>query len=139
MGIIDLDADGVYEITVPITDFYDLQDKMSMSQIPLPEIVFKYDPHKRKYLPANPVFSDYSLREAGTIDEDVSGNDQFALRAAVLDKLLAYTYVGKQKQAWDFYDKSYKLSDKEEIRHRVNAILIRQPVYKFIYNPSRNK
>ncbi len=138
VGIVDLDGDAVFEITVPITDFYELQDKLSMSQIPLPTIVFKYDPQRRKYLPANPVFSGDLIMDAGALDEDVTGSDEFALRAAVLDKMLTYIYVGKEKQAWDFYDRSYKLSDKEEIRHCVKAILNRQPVYKFIYNQRRS-
>ena len=44
------------------------------------------------------------------------------------------TPLGKEKEAWRFYDRYYKLEDKEEIRRRVIAILHRQPVYKFIYN-----
>jgi hypothetical protein len=134
MGIIDLDGDGVYEITVPITDFYELQDKLSISQIPLPEIIFKYDPLKRKYLPANPLFPRYLLNGIGTLEGDVSGNDQFAIRSAVLDKLLTYIYVGREREAWAFYARAYTLDDREEIKRRVKSILRKQPVYKFIYN-----
>ena len=134
MGVIDLDGDGVYEITVPITDFYELQDKLSISQIPLPEIMFKYDPLKGKYLPANPLFPRYLIKGIGTAEEEVSGNDQFAIRSAVLDKLLTYIYVGREREAWAFYDRAYTLDDREEIKRRVKSILRKQPVYKFIYN-----
>jgi hypothetical protein len=138
MGIIDLDHDGVYEITLPITDFYDFQDKLPIARIPLPEIIFKYDAITMRYVPVNPLFESYALH--GTSDLEVEeSTDEFDQRAMVLETLLAYIYVGKQKQAWDFYDRSYKLSDKEEIRRRVKAILIRQPVYKFIYNQGGNK
>ena len=133
MGIIDLDHDGAYEIAVPITDFYALQDKLPIARIPLPEIIFKYDARAMEYLPANPFFESYALLgTSGSKDEE--SIDEFDRRAMVLDKLLAYIYVGKQKLGWDFYDRSYKLSDKEEIKRRVKAILNKQPVYKFIYN-----
>ena len=138
LTIIDLDHDGVFEIVVPITDFYEFQDKLPMARIPLPGIIFKYDGAAMKYVPANPLFESYALHWISDLDVD-TGPDEFDRRAIVLEKLLAFIYVGKQKQAWDFYDRSYKLSDKEEIRHRVKAILIKQPVYKFIYNPRSRK
>jgi hypothetical protein len=131
MGIIDLDHDGVFEISVPITDFYELQDKMSMSQIPLPDIIFKYDLGKRKYLPAN--HQNYLVEEMKDSD-DVDTNDEPNHRSLVLRKMLTLIYAGKRTDAWKRFDQVYKLSDKEEIRRRVNSILSRQPVYKFIYN-----
>jgi hypothetical protein len=134
MGITDFDADGIYEITVPITDFYALQDKMSISQIPLPEIVFRYARGKRKYLPANPRFQNYLLGELSPTDDRLSSNDPLELRSAVLKKLLTYIYVGRERSAWDFYDRAYKLDDRLEIKRRVKSILHREPVYKFIYN-----
>ena len=138
LRIVDLDHDGVFEIIVPITDFYDLQDKLPIARIPLPEIIFKYDTRTMKYVPANPRFESYGLH--GIRDREVAPTaDEFDRRAMALQKLLASIYVGKQRQAWDLYNRSYKLSDKEEIRRRVKAILIRQPVYKFIYNPLGHK
>jgi len=138
MRIIDLNHDGVFEIIVPITDFYDFQDKLPIARIPLPEIIFKYDRRSMKYVPANPLFESYVLHGIGDLDAGKTV-DEFDQRAMTLEKLLAFIYVGKQKQAWDFYNRAYKLSDKEEIRHRVKAILIKQPVYKFIYNPRSRK
>lgn len=138
MTIVDLDHDGVFEIIVPITDFYAFQDKLPIARIPLPEIIFKYDGRATVYAPANSLFESYlvdstnELRVEKTIDE-------FDQRALVLQKLLTLIYVGKQKQAWDVYDRSYVLDDKEEIRRRVKAILIKQPVYKFIYNSRSRK
>src|SRR4030095_12601216 len=41
LGVEDLDNDHVFEIIVPITDFYTFQDKMAVGRIPLPKIVFK--------------------------------------------------------------------------------------------------
>lgn len=138
MKIIDLDHDKMFEIIVPITDFYDLQDKLPIARIPLPLIIFKYDVRAKKYVPANPLFESYALQ--GISDQKVEKTtDEFDQRAMALGELLPFIYVGKQSQAWELYNSSYKLSDKEEIRRRLKAILNRQPVYKFIYNPRRNK
>ena len=136
MGVTDLDGDGVYEITVPITDFYDLQDKMSMAQIPLPEIVFKYDPRTREYLPANPLFQDY-LFKGITSPADISATDELNHRSLVLRSTLTFIYAGKRQEGWEYFDHYYKLKDESEIRRRVKSILARQPVYKFIYNHRR--
>jgi hypothetical protein len=138
MGMIDLDHDNVFEITVPITDFYDFQDKLPISRIPLPEIIFKYDSAAGKYVPANPNFASYALR--GVSDRKIEQTaDELDQRAMALGNLLTLIYVSKQSQAWDFYDRSYKLADKEEIARRVKAILNRQPVYSFIYNQRSHK
>jgi hypothetical protein len=133
MRIIDLDEDGEFEIILPITDFYDFQDKLPMAQIPLPSIVFKYDHRALKYVPANPRFQNYTLR--GFSERKAKQpDDEFDQRANAIEELLAFIYAGKERQAWESYNMSYSLGDKQEIRLRVKAILSRQPVYKFIYN-----
>jgi hypothetical protein len=138
MNVVDLDHDGVFEIVVPITDFYDFQDKLPIGRIPLPAIIFRYNKNKMKYFPANPLFESYAIQE---INERAVGtiSDEFDQRAMALRKLLAYIYVGKEHQAWELYNKSYQLGDKEALRRRVKAILVKQPVYKFIYNTRDHK
>ena len=138
MTIIDLDHDGAFEIIVPITDFYEFQDKLPIARIPLPEIIFKYDERVTMYAPANPLFESYFVDGTNELVIEKT-SDEFDRRALVLEKLLTLIYVGKQKQAWDFYDRSYTLADKEEIRRRVKDILTKQPVYKFIYNSRGRK
>jgi hypothetical protein len=133
LSAIDLDNDGIYEIVAPITDFYGLQDKMSISQIPLPSIVFKYDPKKEEYLPANPRFQDYVLKGLTDLN-DVSTGDDFEHRSVILERLLALIYAGKRKEAWDYFDRCYSLQDKKDLKLRVKTILKGQPVYDFIYN-----
>ena len=138
MGLIDLDGDGIYEISVMITDFYDLQDKMSMSQIPLPMIIFKYNSLRRRYVPANSLFQDYAL-EGMTTSTNIGTEDQLQHRSIVLRTTLTLIYAGKRRDGWRYFNQSYKLEDKEEIRRRAKAILVRQPVYKFIYNRGKHK
>lgn len=137
-GAVDLDSDGVYEIIAPITDFYAFQDKMSMSDIPLPDIIFKYHPTKEKYLPANSIFKDYVLEGLADVPKvDKTLQNEFQHRGAVLSNLLTYLYAGEEKQGWDFYDKHYQLDDKEQIRRRVKEILREQPVYNLIYKHAK--
>lgn len=133
MRAIDLDGDRVYEITLPITDFYEFQDKLPISEIPLPKIVFKYDKRAGKYLPANSLFSNYLLRE---LSEPEVPNTAYPFQhlGYVLLKTLDLIYLGRQHEAWRFYNTAYKLDDKDELRRRITKTLARQPVYKFIYN-----
>jgi hypothetical protein len=136
LGVVDLDDDGTFEILAPITDFYEFQDKMSMYQIPLPTIVFKYDPNAEKYLPANAQFKNYVYEEL----EKVAGQDstpQTDHRSKILNNLFIYIYAGEEKRGWDFYDDNYQGNDKEEIRKRVKANLRTQPVYYLIYKRNR--
>ncbi len=129
---VDLDHDGVYEIIVPITDFYDFQDKMSISEIPLPDIVFKYDPQQQKYLPANPMFPAYLVKQTSSLNEtDIS--NELHYRSIALHEILPLIYAGERERAWHDFHSFYKLKDKAKIEHRVKSILERQPVYNFIY------
>ncbi len=130
----DFDRDGIYELILPITDFYAFQDKMSMANIPLPNIIFKYHPGKRRYLPANSIFKEKLLKhiiEAPPVGQSVGS--EFNHRSGVLDNLLTYIYAGEKQQGWAYFDKHYRLNDKTEIRNRVEEILRAQPVYNLIY------
>ena len=131
----DLDGDSVFEISLPITDFYALMDKMAMSDIPLPTITFKYNSAQRKYLPANHFLR--PLPELFPSDADIiaAQEETSGLRGGsiVINNLLTLIYAGKREQAWRYFNATYNLADKKEIERRVKAILRDQPVYKFIY------
>lgn len=134
----DLDKDGNQEIIAPITDFYALQDKMSMADIPLPGIVFTYDPTRTKYVPANPLFKDVLLREFPEVPAVSDPNGlNFKHRSVVLRVLLDYVYAGDEDVGWQFYERVYLLPDKDVMRRRVKKILRGQPVYRFIYSGSK--
>lgn len=132
LGVVDLDDDGTLEILAPVTTSYEFHDKMSMSQIPLPTIVFKYDPTAEKFLPANAQFKNYVYEDLEeVVDPDSTLNTDH--KSSILNNLFIYTYAGEEKRGWDFFDHHYKPDDKEEIRKRVKAILRSQPVYSLIY------
>jgi hypothetical protein len=127
----DLDSDGVFEISVPITDFYSLMDKMSVGQCPLPIITFKYDSTKRKYVPINHLLNESSSVRG--IEPEKESNELY-VRSVILRDMLDLIYQGKRQRAWRYFDRTYNLADKKEIERRVKDILKDQPVYKYIYN-----
>jgi len=136
LRVADLDHDGVNEIIVPLTDFYEFQDKMSISQIPLPEIVFKYDSQREEYLPANPALNE-SLTNDLVDFEDASTDDELQYRSHVLYAIADLIYRGDREQAWRLFHRDYRLRDKAEMERRVKALLKTQPVYNFIYRNQR--
>jgi len=127
--VIDLDKDGIYEISLPVTAFYSMQDKMYIGEIPLPEILFKYDPKVQKYLPANHLFPDYALRDIQSDIERLSSEDSNYLSTR-LNILLRYVYARKEQEGWAFFEREYKRPDKEEIKARITSVLKDAPVYK---------
>ena len=140
LNAVDIDGDGVYEIIAPITDFYQLHDKLYISAIPLPDIIFKYDSAKQKYLPANATFKNRVFEDLAQVPElDKEDSLNFEHRSVVLSNLLIRVYAGEQKQGWEAYEKDYKLEDKVEFKRRIKAILRGQPVYKSIYHRDRRR
>jgi hypothetical protein len=134
MEAIDLDGDGVYELIVPMTAFYGFSEWIPTGQTPLPTIVFKYDDKATRYLPANPLFQDYLLNNIDERKKRASSTvDPINQLAEILPIVLDYIFAGKEQEAWTFYEQSYKLADKKEMRTKIKAVIRDQPVYRFIY------
>src|SRR6266496_503078 len=97
---------------------------MSISQIPFPVIIFKYDAQAQKYFPANHVVFDADTLGLVPNDEsDSPGSDDTDPKSKILGALLDYIYSGKQDEAWSFFDREYNFADKVEIQKRIKAIL----------------
>ena len=133
---VDLDKDGSYEIIAPTCIFYGFAN-LSPGGTPLTRIVFKYSKTSRRYLPANPQFSDYLLARAEHIKSQISPTgdpiDDLNHLSDVLDIVLDYVFTGRQKEAWTFFDQAYKLPDKNKVKTEVQSVLNSSPVYRFIY------
>ena len=130
--VVDIDKDNVYELVLPMTTFYAMQDKMPVGQIPLPQIVFKYDSWRRKYQPANHRFADYVLHDIESDIEKLSNDDSTYLSAR-LNILLRYVYARKATQGWAFFERAYQRPDREQIVDRIRSVLKNDPVYNYIY------
>jgi hypothetical protein len=132
VSAVDLDSDGIYEITLPVTIFYDAIDRLSISGTPLPTVVFRYDKQAVRYLPANHRYRDYLLKgieiEINKLPYEIG--ERYLARC--LDLLLRFLYAGKEKEGWEFFDKAYTLPDADKIKARVKEVLQKAPAYKFI-------
>ncbi|HEV7892230.1 MAG TPA: hypothetical protein VGP08_16405 [Pyrinomonadaceae bacterium] len=130
LSVIDLDKDGTYELSMPVTAFY-MFENMSMAETPLPEIIFKYDAGARGYVPANRLFPDYALRK---IDEDIKAlkPDNEAYMSKRLDILLRYVYAGREREGWDFFDRAYERADRDALKKKIASELSKESVYRFL-------
>src|SRR5438552_1127494 len=117
MRITDLDNDGVYEINVPLTVFYGFSEWIPTGRTPLPSAIFSYDKNVREYVPANLRFQEYLLKRIDKEKESVSPpEDRINHITDILSVVVNYIFAGKEKEAWTFFDESYKLSDKKEMK-----------------------
>jgi hypothetical protein len=130
--VIDIDKDGVYEIVLPVTAFYSMQDKMYIGEIPLPEIIFKYNAKARRYLPANARFADYALHG---IDRDLDQlrKDDSNYLSRRLDILLRYIYAKQAPDGWATFVSAYQRPDRKEIMARIQSVLKDNATYKYLY------
>jgi hypothetical protein len=132
LSVIDIDKDGVYEISLPLTEFY-MFENMHTAETPLPEIIFKYDRGAKKYIPANPSFQSYVLRGIEDEVNQLNPNEENGYLLKRLGIVLRYIYAGKEKEAWDFFDREYRLPDKEQMKSKIKAVLQNEGAYKYIY------
>ena len=133
----DFDDDGVQEISLAVTSFWGF-GAMSMAESPMPDVVFKYEANVREYLPAKRQFA----RGLSHIDEDVQTIDpdenppeglKGPYLATRLDILLRYVYAGRETDGWSFFDRTYNLKDKQEMKREIKRILDTEPVYRYVY------
>jgi hypothetical protein len=129
--ILDIDKDGVYEISLPVTAFYGVFN-IAEAGTPLPNVIFKYDKQTKSYLPANHLYRDYLLRGINTEIEELKGKGA-ASEYRVLDILLDYLYAGREDEGWTFFDREYNLPDKEKVRGKIRQVLMKAPAYKYIH------
>jgi hypothetical protein len=136
---LDLDKDGRYEMIQTLNSF-GFFNKLDNTNSPSIDIVFKYNRRTQTYIPANPEFQDFALkdieqkikkaREVGATDD--SSNYYRNLLSAVLEVSLRYIYAGKEKEGWSFYEE-YNAPDKDEVKSELKKVLDRDSVYKSIH------
>ena len=132
IGIVDIDENGTYEISQVVTAFYGFEN-LSSAATPLPEIIFRYDESARKYFPANQYFQNYMLKgiEQEVVNLKAREGEEYLSR--ILDITLRYMYTGKEEEAWSFFNKEYRLQNKEELKAKIQAVLKNEAIYRFIY------
>jgi hypothetical protein len=155
MRMVDIDKDGVYEFVQNVMNFDYFWTGHAGSIFP--EVVFAYDSAAGEYLPANRKFASYLLQDISDkerIVERLNENNASLTRVidgrgsektladlrfrvsyfhAVVDVMLTYVYAGKREEGWSFFEKNYRLRDKEELRTNLGARLKTSQIYTFIY------
>jgi len=139
MTISDLDGDGVQEIIVPITVFYGFQSWGSVSETPLPDIIFKYEAGKREYLPANPHFKECLLQDIEAADKSLRALNEQPSLGQLMSVALDYVFVGEELKGWQFFDEMCKLPDKAKIKAAMQKELNEHPVYRYVYKRRANR
>ena len=138
---IDIDQDGKYELIQSLLSFW-FWGRFSNVDSPFIEVIFVYNPTLQKYIPANPQFQEFALRnivddirKAKEIkaDSNQPGQDKGKF-GAVLKVVLTYLYTGKEQEAWSFYESDYNLPDKKEMKVEIQKALGRDAVYKALKN-----
>ena len=133
----DFDGDGVAEVSMGLTKFWGF-GFMSIAESPMPEVVFKYDAKLRKYLPDKGTLArglteidvDVQTIDPGEVLQDGLKGPYLAVR---LDIILRYVYAGRESDAWSFFDRTYNLTDKQDMKREIKHILNTEPVYRFVY------
>ncbi len=153
LAMADFNGDEVMELVKRIETFWFFHNLNNVNS-PFPTAIFKYDKRAKKYLLANRQFASYVLRD---IDEELRvveqkrpvskqlreslsyeggklPDDRYAdYLGAVLSVMLDYIYAGREAEAWEFYEREYDLSDKEQLRRKIKSQLAGDEVYKQLY------
>jgi hypothetical protein len=139
LGILDVDKDGRHELVHTLHTFWYF-DKLSNTNSPFIDIVFKYEPKLKRYIPANPKFHEFALngieqhiREAREVNvrtqpHNSVGDDL----GSVLKVFLRYLYAGKELEAWSFYDEVYNSPDKWEVKAKIKKRLSEDAAYRAV-------
>jgi len=144
---VDLDKDGVFEFTQSVMtfDYFPLSHAFS----PFPPVVFKYNHRAGKYLPANRLFQSRvteGIEAKLTTIAEWNTRPELEKRTSILepeyaatslDVLLRYLYAGQEKKAWDFFEKNYKLGDKQEIKLDIKKMLRGCAIYQYLSRRGR--
>lgn len=133
ISIIDIDNDGVYEVTMNVTAF-DYFDRLGHVYAPWGTAVFRYNAKAGKYFLANKRFQQFLLADIEKEKAETNTKDEYKLLSAVLQVMLDYIYAAKEKDAWAFYEQTYNLSDKQRIRDAIKDILEKESVYRMLYS-----
>lgn len=137
LGFVDLDHDGVLEITAG--DFwYYIFNEISISETPVVNVIFRYDPKVKEYVPANHLFPKYALRWVEDWSSSLPANKGYGYLGRRVDVLLLYLYAGKEREGWEFFERMYKGQDKAQVKGNIKNALKHSPIYQYIRKHSKN-
>jgi len=133
MTMSDLDGDGIFEITVPLTAFYGFEhSRLTTAETPLPVVIFKYDARRREYFPANPHFKACLLKSIEGAERNMQAESDPHVLGRLMSIVLDYVLVGEEQRGWSLFAETYKLPDQARIKAGIKKELRQQPVYVYL-------
>lgn len=140
-AVMDYDNDGTYEIMLSKSaDYFNFVT----AEIPYIGIIFRYDKQSQKFLPVNHKFPEFtSIHDDAEIKKIEKSQEKSFSK--ILEITLTYVYSGKEKEAWEFFDKNFapedwgygKVENKEATKEKIVSKLNEDPIYKFIKSDSQ--
>jgi hypothetical protein len=141
---VDLDGNGNLALPIRTTTFDYFRGAFAWS--PGAIVWFRYDAKLDRFLPANDlcfketqkdIDSDIAKLRSDARKQDVEPDAEF--RRLVLDVVIAYLYAGRDQDAWEFYDREYKESDRDEVKADVIDTAKHDPYYEELVRRYQNQ
>lgn len=147
IAVTDVDGDGTFEISLAYIGF-DYYDCFTNLNSPRPAIVYGFNPEKGRFGVASHRFPEFTLSgienlkaeadEIGKAIRDPKANRNAArgncdFLAKVLEILLIYVFSGRRDEGWAYYNRVYTLSDREEMRAKIEKRIKADDDYRAIY------
>ncbi len=131
IAIADLDKDGAQEL-IQTSLVYDYGFDRPHVDSAFPLVVFKYNAKFKQYLPANREFTEYLLQELKKIPLTPVDNEKDPAYSPLIMNVITLLYLGRDSEAWEKFDKYFKLKNKEALRKEILRIISKDPAYIFL-------
>jgi hypothetical protein len=147
VSIADVDGDGAFEISLAYIGF-DYFDCFINPNSPRPAIIHAFDPKKGRFTVASHRFPEFTLKGVETLKAEADETGKKILNpsaprnnarencdflAKVLEILLMYVFAGRRDEGWAYYNRVYTLSDREEMRAKIEKRIKADEFYRAIY------
>jgi hypothetical protein len=137
----DLNGDGTCELLFQNLTFSYFH-RCCYAASPANRIVLEYDTEVERYVVQNAKFKSHLVSmeldsieispeflelKAGDNPDYVDPGGYYL--GSILNEVIPFLYVGEEEKAWELFDKTYKLKDKEAIKRLVKQKLEEDPCY----------
>jgi hypothetical protein len=138
----DFDGDGSYEFTQILNSFHYF-DRLCGACSPAGMVVLKYSEESDCFEIANRTFPSVVLKDVEKKKAEVKAlldtkkphtwDYSTELLSGALDVLIHHVYAGQDSIGWAYFDENYALSDKSEMKKKIQAVLESSVVYQQLY------
>jgi hypothetical protein len=135
----DIDGDGRAELRQWSLHYW-FFDRFTNVDSPFPQVIFRFDTTRGRYVPANAAFPDETGRRIEELKQNVAVIERNPgdptkggmLLGAVTGVVLELCYAARIDEAWQYYDEHYSQPDRAERRQVVLRHMADDPVYRSV-------